>query len=544
MAGLGAGLAVAVAVAAVAAQLSAVRATAEVTTRAAARTLSEYTGRAVDSADLLAQRVADRVAEQGLGAVTAARVGRQRLAAMMAAAPMVANVYLLDAAGRLVLDAKGFYPAGSTFADRDWFKVLAADSTLAVLVGQAGFDDAARTFAFPVVRRLVDGERRPIGFVVVLVDMEHFKRFFQGLEPAPALALGIYRADGALSVRQPLKPEDLGRSFAGSDLFAHLQAAPEGTFRGRSPYDTLPRVLSYAMVPGRPLVAWVGLSEQPALEAVRLHGIGIAAAALAVVAAMVGLAAACWRALSREHRASAELAGLNRDLERSNADLEQFAYIASHDLKEPLRNIASYVQLLQRRYQGRLDPDADAFIGYTVDGVRRMQAIISELLAYSRIGTGQLTVTPVQAGILVSTALAHLKSVIAEAQAVVEVKGPLPVVAADSAQLGSLFQNLIANALKYRRDDVRPEVEVGCENRGDHWEFYVADNGIGIDAQYHRQIFDLFKRLHPRDRYPGTGIGLAICQRVVERHGGRIWVDSQAGKGSTFRFTLPKVKGA
>jgi light-regulated signal transduction histidine kinase (bacteriophytochrome) len=266
----------------------------------------------------------------------------------------------------------------------------------------------------------------------------------------------------------------------------------------------------------------------------------MAALLVLVLAAVLGLTALLLRELNREERASAELVNLNRDLERSNADLEQFAYVASHDLKEPLRNIASYVQLLQRRYQGRLDPDADAFIGYTVDGVRRMQSIINELLAYSRIGTGQLTLVPVQAGILVSTALAHLKGVIAEAQAVVEVKGPLPVVEADAAQLGSLFQNLIGNALKYRRDDARPEVVVGCEDRGDRWEFFVQDNGIGIDQQYHRQIFDLFKRLHPRDRYPGSGIGLAICQRVVERHGGRIWVESQAGKGSTFWFSLPK----
>jgi light-regulated signal transduction histidine kinase (bacteriophytochrome) len=150
---------------------------------------------------------------------------------------------------------------------------------------------------------------------------------------------------------------------------------------------------------------------------------------------------------------------------------------------------------------------------------------------------------PVQAGALVSTALAHLKGVISEAQAAVEVRGPLPVVEADSGQIGSLFQNLIANALKYRRDDVRSEVVIGCEDRGALWAFYIKDNGIGIDPQYHRQIFDLFKRLHPRDRFPGTGIGLAICQRVVERHGGKIWVESAAGKGSTFWFSLPKWQG-
>lgn len=245
--------------------------------------------------------------------------------------------------------------------------------------------------------------------------------------------------------------------------------------------------------------------------------------------------------LARDTRDSAALQAANRELSRSNADLEQFAYVASHDLKEPLRNIASYVQLLQRRYQGKLDEDADAFIGYTVEGVRRMQVIINELLAYSRIGTGPLVTAPVQTGALVSAVLGNLKAAIAEAGAVVDVAGPLPVVMGDSGQLTSVFQNLLANALKYRRDDVRPEVKVTVSDMGGIWRFSIADNGIGIDPAYQQQIFELFKRLHSRDRYTGSGIGLAVCQRVVERHGGAIWVDSIPGQGACFHFTLPKM---
>lgn len=267
-------------------------------------------------------------------------------------------------------------------------------------------------------------------------------------------------------------------------------------------------------------------------------------ATLITAVLVLGLLAALSRVMAREIRrdrmVNQALRAANRDLSRSNADLEQFAYVASHDLKEPLRNIASYVQLLQRRYQGRLDEDADAFIGYTVDGVRRMQMIINELLVYSRIGTGPLTRGAVQTGVLVSTALANLKAVIAEAGAVVEVKGPLPVVVGDAGQLSSVFQNLISNGLKYRRDDIRPELTVAVAEQGEFWRFSIIDNGIGIDPQYHRQIFELFKRLHARDRYTGTGIGLAVCQRVIERHGGEIWVESVPGQGASFHFTLPK----
>ncbi len=540
MAVLTAVTAVAVAAAWVTTDLRQTRNAVDVRLAAAAQVLDEQTGRILDGAEMLLRGLSERAVERGLSAAA----DRAAAAGAMAAVPAVANVYLTDAHGRLLLDARGFHPVGSNFADRDWVRGLLADPGRASYLGPAAFDDAARVHAFPLARRIVDGRGTLLGLAVALVDLESFKRLHQRLDLGAGQSLGVYGRDGALLVRQPMKAEDVGRSFAGTPLFSHLARAAADTYRGRSPYDAQDRVMSYRLMDGRPLVVWVSVPEAAAMDGWRLRGLSVLAltgVGLVVILTLTGL---IWRGLTREHRETADLANLNRDLERSNADLEQFAYIASHDLKEPLRNIASYVQLLQRRYQGRLDPDADAFIGYTVDGVRRMQSIINELLAYSRIGTGQLTLVPVQAGILVSTALAHLKGVIAEAQAAVEVKGPLPVVEADAAQLGSLFQNLIANALKYRRDDVRPEVLIGCDDRGATWEFYVRDNGIGIDAQYHRQIFDLFKRLHPRDRYPGTGIGLAICQRVVERHGGRIWVDSVAGQGSTFRFTLPKSREA
>ncbi|MBX9635623.1 MAG: hypothetical protein K2X44_11635 [Magnetospirillum sp.] len=516
----------------------------EMRTAEFAQLLDEHANRTLDAAELVVLRVADRATDLGMMAAAGTAGNRATIASMLSAAPYLANLYLVDPTGRLVLDARGFHPGGANLAERDWVRALRADPKAATYIGQVTFDDASRLFSFAVARRVTDSAGNFLGMVAALVDADHFKRFYQKLDMGVSPSMGIYRLDGAVLVRQPLKVDDIGRNFSSSTLFTtYLAQSPMGTFRGRSSYDAMERVTSYRTLAGRNLVVWVGIGDEAALDGWRMRMLRTVALVLASMALMAGLTAVLVRELARERRASAELSSLNRDLARSNADLEQFAYIASHDLKEPLRNIASYVQLLQRRYQGRLDPDADAFIGYTVDGVRRMQSIINELLAYSRIGTGQLTLVPVQAGILVSTALAHLKGVISEAQAVVEVKGPLPVVEADAAQLGSLFQNLIGNALKYRREDVRPEVVIGCEDRGGQWAFFVQDNGIGIDPQYHSQIFDLFKRLHPRDHYPGTGIGLAICQRVVERHGGRIWVESEAGRGSTFWFSLPKRPG-
>jgi light-regulated signal transduction histidine kinase (bacteriophytochrome) len=243
------------------------------------------------------------------------------------------------------------------------------------------------------------------------------------------------------------------------------------------------------------------------------------------------------RDVTEQKLAEAELALRAEELARSNGELERFAYVASHDLQEPLRMVASYTQLLQRRYAGRLDADADEFIGYAVDGAHRMQRLIRDLLEYSRVGTHGKAPAPIDAGAALDNALANLHGAITEGGIQVE-RGPLPVVAADETQLAQLFQNLIGNAIKFRQGDA-PRVSVSAQRVGPEWQFTVADNGIGIEPQYGERIFVLFQRLHTREEYPGTGIGLAICKKIVERHGGRIWVESEAGNGSTFRFTLP-----
>ena len=224
------------------------------------------------------------------------------------------------------------------------------------------------------------------------------------------------------------------------------------------------------------------------------------------------------------------------ELERSNKELEQFAYVASHDLQEPLRMISSFTQLLAKRYQGKLDKDADEYIKYTVDSANRLQKMIQDLLSYSRITTRGSIFNTIDANSALGQAVSNLSMTIRETGALVT-NDELPTVAADQSQLALLFQNLISNAIKFHGDDP-PRIHIAAKKMGEEWEFSVRDNGIGIEPQYFERIFVIFQRLHTGDQYPGTGIGLALCNRIVQRHGGKIWVESKPGKGSTFYFTL------
>jgi PAS domain S-box-containing protein len=253
------------------------------------------------------------------------------------------------------------------------------------------------------------------------------------------------------------------------------------------------------------------------------------------------LVTAAIRDITERKESDEHLAKTVEELKRSNDDLQQFAYVSSHDLQEPLRMVSSYTQLLAKRYKGRLDSDADEFIAFAVDGCNRMQGLIQDLLAYSRAGTIEKKLREVPSENALQKALINLRAAIKQSGAVVT-HDTLPAITTDETQFTQIFQNLVGNAIKYRRAE-DPRVHVSAaRNDGNEWTFSVRDNGLGIDPQYFERIFVLFQRLHGRDEFEGTGIGLAVCKRIVERLRGRIWVESQLEKGSTFYFTLPDTE--
>jgi len=235
---------------------------------------------------------------------------------------------------------------------------------------------------------------------------------------------------------------------------------------------------------------------------------------------------------------TAELARANQELARSNQELEQFAYIASHDLKEPLRMIAAYVELLRRSYKGHINETADSYIEFVVEGVQRMNRLIRDLLIFSQVGNEKLVMEPSDMNPLVADVIENLNSRIQESKAIIECSS-LPIIPLNAIQISQVFQNLLSNALKFRRSET-PLIRIGAKKQRGEWIFSVSDNGIGMDSRYLDRIFVIFQRLHTQSEYPGTGIGLSICKKIIERHGGRIWVESKLGEGSTFYLSLPE----
>jgi len=338
-----------------------------------------------------------------------------------------------------------------------------------------------------------------------------------------------------------LRKNARGEITFGNRRYCETMGLPMEQLQGKTDFDLFPRELAEKYVADDHRV----METREVLEDVEAHrrsdGVMVymhilKAPVTDAMGKVVGTQVIFWD-VTEKKQAEEALKQTLADLERSNRDLEQFAYVASHDLQEPLRMVASYTELLSRRYREQLDHEAQEFVHFIVDGALRMKSLIDDLLTYSRLGMRGTAFVGTSCEAALKEALANLQVAIDENGALIT-HTPLPVVEGDHIQLVQLFQNLVSNAIKFR-GEAGPRVAITTQRKGMEWEFAVRDNGIGISPKFLERIFVIFQRLHTREKYPGTGIGLAICKKIIERHGGRIWVESKPDHGSTFHFTLP-----
>jgi signal transduction histidine kinase len=450
--------------------------------------------------------------------------------------PMTSGFRVTDVSGNLIASSRDV-PAGVSYADRDYFQQLRDGAVSDFVISKPVMGHIGKKWAIAFARKLEEKKGGFQGIVVTSIQIEQFNKEFSELnvgQRGTVVLRGDASRDFDLLARYP-EAGFVGQTKVSDKFRATITANPAlGTYQAYAGADNILRTFSYQAVKGFPLITLVGLAPEDYLvswwhELYKMVSLALAFTLFSLIGGLALLRT--WRNLERK----------TEELARSNADLEQFAYIASHDLQTPLRNIVSFTQLLERRYRDHLDADANEFLGYIVDGAKRMSQMVVDLLEYARISNKTHAGEPVNLDLAVRTALRDLSPLIAQAGVAVEV-GDLPVVHAEARKIESLFLNLIENAIKYRGAGGEPRIDISAEpDENGFWRISVKDNGIGIAKEYLDKIFVIFQRLDPQ-RYPeGTGIGLAICRRIVERFGGHIWVESEPGKGTVFYFTLPRL---
>ncbi len=456
------------------------------------------------------------------------------------------RAFVTDPTGQLWSDfPRAPESLGRSFAHRDWYAGLSRQWEPYVSeVYQRHAEPRPLVVAVAVEVRA--GEQR-LGALVYQHRLDRIAAWLREINVGEGGHVFVLDHTGTVSAHPSLDLRaQLHRQYQRLPAVQQAQSGQPATVEYNDPVNGAVMIASFlpVAVGGQ---RWVVVAQQPVAIAYapvrQLRNQLIAAAvvlALAAAAVVFGLR----RSSERNRRLSEQLAARNRELQaaseqltRSNDDLGMFAYAASHDLQEPLRAVAGFVQLLEKRYQPVLDERGRQYIAMSVEATHRMQALIHGLLDYSRVTTRGKPLQPTATGNALDVALSNLHVAVAESQATVT-RDTLPTVAADELQLTQLFQNLIGNALKFR-GAAPPQIHVGAQRQNSHWEFSVRDNGIGIAPEYAERVFVIFQRLHTRQEYPGTGLGLALCKKIVERHGGRIWVESQPGAGATFRFTIP-----
>ncbi|CUW39854.1 putative Signal transduction histidine kinase [Magnetospirillum sp. XM-1] len=507
---------------------------AAVTTRNTNRLVAQSIAGEIDQIDLGLRAISDEVSRlHAAGGSIRGPEMKAFLGRIQGRLKMTDSLRLADKAGDVIASSDGAQ-SGINTSDRQYFTVHRDNPEAGLAISPPILGRISNKWVLIFARRLTLADGSFGGIVFAPVTIAWFEQKFNDLEVGPQGTV-VMRGDASrnfdLLARFP-HAGYVGQTTVSQTFRARITANPQGgTYEAVAGADNIRRTFSYQPIANYPLITLVGMATEDYLGEWRKEGVKVIvlAGAFIIVTTLGGIGMLrTWRALERR----------TEELARSNADLEQFAYVASHDLQTPLRNIASYAQLLARRYEGRLDKDADEFIGYIVGGAKHMSSMIPDLLDYARVSRSPPELMPVDLNAVVKSVMTNLGPDLQESGATIKMD-TLPVVLAEARQAESLFQNLLENALTYRQPDAPPQIEITAtqEPKG-LWRISVRDNGIGIEPAYFEKIFIIFQRLEPT-RFPGgTGIGLALCRRIVHRFGGTIWVESEPKKGTTFNFTM------
>jgi signal transduction histidine kinase len=516
--------------------------TAEAVTANLSQTLAENFGSTIHLIDLGLLAIQGEIDRQ--------QKGGQWDDGAIAAAVAQQDAWRPDLTGFRVFGPDGTLRYGTTnvvnrdanYAQHDEFKFLRDTPGSGLVVTPPVFGGASQQWLVGLARRITNPDGSFGGAVYGSIPSRLLTADFSALDLGSDGVILLCHSNFRIAAWFPVAKgmaDPTGTDGISAELRALIgSGAEDAHYDAVSPVDGVRRVVHVRRIAGLPYFILVALSERDYLADWRRNSVHLLLFGGLMVAGVLAGMVILHRRISDWRQANADLAEKTELLIQSNADLEQFAYVASHDLQTPLRNIISYTQLLERRYKDRLDADADDFIGFIVDSSKRMTQLINDLLDYSRTTSQERPLGPTPAAGAVDRALVDLKADLDRSGASVAV-GDLPLVMAEPSHLVSVFQNLLGNALKYRAADRPLRISVTAERGGlDQWRFAVADNGIGIEPQYFDKIFEIFQRLHPAVDAAGTGIGLALCRRIVHRFGGTIWVDSTPGAGTTFFFTL------
>lgn len=523
-------------------QIEAADRLAEALTRAAA----EKIGGSLRSIDLLLQDVSGQFLDDP--APNSDSFVRY-LNARAQAFPEIRSTFVAGADGKGIA---GTVPVGGLdLSDRSYFQQTRdAAASPRLILSEPLTSRVQKVPTIFAARPVLDDAGHFRGIAGAGIDPQFFIDALAAITPGDTARGLLVRRDGVVFVRQPDPMASLGKDMSKSPLFRHLATAPAGHYRSPSHFDGVERTVAYRTLEPYGLVVGIAVPLEGFLGPWRNSAIvtGIGNLMLAVAAFFLGLILDHRRAErlqveSRLRESRDELARRGDDLEHSNAELRQFAHVAAHDLQEPLRNITNYLGLLDRRHGAALPPEAADYIRIVIDSTRRLHRLIRDLQEFSEVSTRDQPLVPVDTSRLCMNAEAALAPALATSEASI-VRDPLPTVMADGPLIEKVFLHLLNNALKYRSPDRAPVLHVGARRQAGEWVFAIRDNGIGIAPDYFKRIFRVFQRLHTQEVYEGTGIGLPLCKKIIERHGGRIWVESTPGEGSTFYFTLPAPEPA